>query len=89
MGELKSQDLVKLQMKTISELQDKINLLQFDITDNLNEIRKLKQRENSRNETITKVRDGLLKMSKNNDYSKVGYLLKMLNTMESRYDEQE
>ena len=48
MGELKSQDLVKLQMKTISDLQDKINLLQFDITDNIREINRLKQRENYR-----------------------------------------
>ena len=57
MGELRSEDLVKLQMKTISQLQDKINLLQFDITDNIREINRLKQRENYRKETIIKVKE--------------------------------
>ena len=88
MGELKSQDLVKLQMKTISQLQDKINLLQFDINDNLNEIRRLKQRENYRKETIIKVKEELLNMSKNNDYSRISYVLKLLK-VENRNDEQE
>lgn len=88
MGELRSQDLVKLQMKTISQLQDKINLLQFDINDNLNEIRRLKQRENYRKETIIKVKEELLNMSKNNDYSRISYVLKLLK-VENRNDEQE
>lgn len=88
MGELKSQDLVKLQMKTISDLQDKINLLQFDITDNIREINRLKQRENYRKETIIKVKEELLNMSKNNDYSRISYVLKLLK-VENRNDEQE
>lgn len=88
MGELKSQDLVKLQMKTISQLQDKINLLQFDITDNIREINRLKQRENYRKETIIKVKEELLNMSKNNDYSRISYVLKLLK-VENRNDEQE
>lgn len=88
MGELRSQDLVKLQMKTISQLQDKINLLQFDITDNIREINRLKQRENYRKETIIKVKEELLNMSKNNDYSRISYVLKLLK-VENRNDEQE
>ena len=88
MGELRSEDLVKLQMKTISQLQDKINLLQFDITDNIREINRLKQRENYRKETIIKVKEELLNMSKNNDYSRISYVLKLLK-VENRNDEQE
>ena len=89
MGELNNSELVKLQIKTISQLQDKINLLEFDVSANLREISRLKYNETRRKETITKVRDELLKMSKTNDYSKVGYLLKTLNTMEAREYEQE
>ena len=88
MAELRSEDLVKLQMKTISQLQDKINLLQFDITDNIREINRLKQRENYRKETIIKVKEELLNMSKNNDYSRISYVLKLLK-VENRNDEQE
>lgn len=39
---MKEENLAKEQMKTISLLQDKIKLLQFDISENLKEIRYLK-----------------------------------------------
>lgn len=89
MAELRDSDLIKFQIKTISQLQNKINLLEFDVSANLREIRRLKYNETRRKETIIKVRDELLKMSKTNDYSKVSYLLKTLNTMEAREYEQE
>lgn len=92
MNVIKDEDLVKGQMKTISDLQDKIRLLEFDVVDNTKTIRFLKDimaRRKQSNKNAIKL---LEEMKKNNDFKNINSVILMLKKSYSReqidYDEE-
>ena len=70
--------LLKDQMKIISNLQDKIKLLQFDVSANLKKIHYLEDKLERRDRTIAKVKEELEEMKKTNDYSNINMLIKYI-----------
>lgn len=92
MNVIKDEDLIKEQMKTISDLQDKIRLLQFDVVDNTKTIRFLKDimaRRKQSNKNAIKL---LEEMKKNKDFKNINNVIIMLKKSYSReqidYDEE-
>lgn len=79
---MKDEDLVKEQMKTIGKLQDKIKLLQFDNSRNLELINKLKYLLKNRNKIIKKTKEELIIMKNQNNYEDMGKLIKYLRSSE-------
>lgn len=92
MNVIKDEDLVKEQMKTISNLQDKIRLLQFDIIDNTKKITFLKTLMSRRKETNNRAIKLLEEMKKNKDFKNINNVILMLKKSYSReqidYDEE-
>lgn len=76
--EATKEELIKKQMETISELQEKIRLYKFDVSKNLEIIAYQKLLINSRNQTISKVKEELLTMKKENNYENINRVLCML-----------
>lgn len=76
---MKNEDIVKEQMKTISKLQDKINLLKFDMMQINRENRTLKEMLKRRKENIKNIRIELNRMKRLNDFTGINNVLMMLN----------
>ena len=72
-------DLTKKQIQTINELQEKIKLLKFDVSENLKIIFQLKETLRKRNQVIKRAREELSEMKKQNDYKNINYVLKILS----------
>jgi maltodextrin utilization protein YvdJ len=79
MTKMNDENLVKEQMKVIDKLQDKINLLKFDISENLKEIVVLKRKLNNRNENIKNIRAELMSMKRKNDFTDINKVIAMVN----------
>ena len=88
---MREENLVKDQMKTISDLQEKIKLLQFDISENLKEIRYLKDIMLRRKNTNKNAIKSLEEMKKKKDFNNIDYVICVLKNSYSRepvdYDE--
>lgn len=81
---MREEILVKEQMKTISLLQDKIKLLQFDILDNLKKIKELKNVMLRRKKNNSKAIKMLMEMKTKNDFSKIDYVLFIMKNSYSK-----
>ena len=81
---MKEENLVKEQMKIISNLQEKIKLLQFDVSANLKKIHYLEDKLKRKNRTISNVREELTMMKRQEDYKNISNVLKYLR--ESEYE---
>ena len=66
------------QKETITILQDKINLLKFDNSRNLQEIKSLKEKLKCRKENIKNIRAEIMTMKRTNDFSNINKVLSML-----------
>ena len=66
------------QKETITILQEKINLLKFDNSRNLQEIRTLKEKLKCRKENVKNIRAELMTMKRTNDFSDINKVLSML-----------
>ena len=75
---MKDAVLVKEQMKIISDLQEKIRLLEFEIVQLNREKTILKQRLKSREKTIKKIKIELMDMKAAGDFSKINNIIYML-----------
>ena len=76
------------QMLVIDKLQDKINLLEFDISKNLAEISVLKQKIKKRNESIEKIITELELIHKEKNYKNLWYVINCLkSTNKGDYNE--
>lgn len=75
---MRDENLVKEQMKTISNLQDTINLLRFDVMQLNKEKRGLSDRLKRREENIKRAKVELAHMIRINDFSKIKNVLTML-----------
>ncbi len=69
---------IEIQMKTISQLQDKNNLLKFEISQLNKEKNSLKEKLKNRKENIKNVRAEVMKMKRTNDFSNINKVLAML-----------
>lgn len=78
MNQLKDEVLLKEQMRTISKLQDKINLLMFDVAQLSREKTELKQRLKRAQNNAKNVRARLSEMKRAKDFSKINNVLAML-----------
>lgn len=76
-------DLIKKQIKIIDELQEKIKLLKFDISKNQSIIFYLKRKLKRRNQVVTKAKEELSIMKRQNDYKNINYVLKILKEIEN------
>lgn len=75
------------QKKVVAELQDKINLLKFDVIQANKENKSLKEKLKCRKENIKNIRAELVTMKRKNDYTKINNVLAMLNAgWEEDYD---
>lgn len=72
-------ELEKKQMETISELQDKINLMKFDISEAKKEIHILKRSLSDRKKTMKAVIKELEIIRKKECYNKISNVLATLN----------
>ena len=72
--------LVKEQAKTISKLQDTINILKFEISQLAAEKRSLSGRLNNSYKNTREVKKELLSMKRKNDFSNINLVLMMLKT---------
>ena len=79
---MKDETLVKEQMKTIGKLQDKIKLLQFDNSRNLERIKQLERLLKRRNRMIANVREELAMMKRQNNYENVTNILKYFRELD-------
>lgn len=75
---IKDEILIKEQTRAIDELQEKVRLLQFDVSKNLENIRILKDKLERKKQTIIKVRDELEIMAKENNYKNINFVLSVL-----------
>ena len=75
---MRDENLVKEQMKVISNLQDKINLLKFDVMQLNGENGTLRRRLKNRGKNIKRAKEELAHMKRTNDFSKVNNVLSML-----------
>lgn len=80
--EEKQTDLTKKQIQTINELQEKIKLLKFDVSENLKIIFQLKEALKKRNQVVKRAREELSEMKRQNDYKNINYVLKVLSSKE-------
>ena len=71
--EEKQEELIKKQMKTISKLQDIINLQKFDLIEERKKIRVLNQKNEVRKKNLRIIRNEIREFMKDND-------MKHLNT---------
>lgn len=71
--EEKQEELIKKQMKTISKLQDVINLQKFDLIEERKKIRVLNQKNEVRKKNLKIIRNEIREFMKDND-------MKHLNT---------
>lgn len=71
--EEKQEELIKKQMKTISKLQDVINLQKFDLIEERKKIRVLNQKNEVRKKNLRIIRNEIREFMKDND-------MKHLNT---------
>lgn len=73
-------ELEKKQMETISKLQDKIKLKEFDISKNHVQIDRLKRSLSDKKKVIKTIIKELEAMRKENNYNKISSVLVMLNS---------
>ncbi len=81
-------DLIKSQMKTISLLQDKINLQEFDIIEQKKELRKIQEERKLRTNIIIKARKKLQEFKRKGIYDekKINEILKGLQVKKDEED---
>jgi hypothetical protein len=79
---MKDGDLLKGQIKVIDNLQEKIKLLQFDISRNLETIQILKGKLERKDKAIAKVKEELEEIKKTNNYSNINMLIKYIRVAE-------
>lgn len=65
--EEKQEELIKKQMKTISKLQDVINLQKFDLIEERKKIRDLNQKNEVRKKNLRIIRNEIRDFMKDND----------------------
>lgn len=73
-------ELEKKQMETISLLQDKINLMKFDVSENKKYINILKRSLLNRKKTIKIIIKELEKIKKEENYNNISNVLAILNS---------
>ena len=76
------EELINRQIKVIDNLQEKIKLLQFDISQHLKKINFYKSSLKRREEAIRKAREELIIMRSQNDYKNINYVLRVLQEVE-------
>lgn len=72
-----------VQAKTIMKLQDKIRVLEFEISEKGKEVSAYKLRIKQTRGTMLRARDALVEINKNGDYEKVNTVIRMLRDVGS------
>ena len=79
---MKEENLIKEQMRAIDQLQEKIKMLKFDISKNLDIIHSLKDKLARKERVIAKIKEELEEMKRENDYSNINSILKYIRMVD-------
>ena len=82
-------ELIKEQMKTIGVLQDKIKLMQFDISTYSKELSMLKEKYKRKSNTFAKVRAELSMMKKTKNFDKITTVIRMIKDLDVSEEDNE
>lgn len=75
---IKEDALLKGQLKVIDDLQEKIRLLQFDVSNNSKDINILKDKLSRKKQMLTRVKMELEMMKKENNFKNIDNVLFLL-----------
>lgn len=79
----KAEDLVKSQMKVIDKLQEEKKLLQFELSKTRQERNSFKEKYKGRVSVIRKTKEELQCMKKDENFSGINKLIKLLREVEN------